>query len=504
MPPTSALSESTKPAHLGHVAGHSFPMGQLDWGQDLKKNLKNIPIVQVRGRIARVAGTLVEASMPPVRVGELCRLELGAGRVSLAEVVGFNESHALLAALEPLEGVASGGEVQALGCLHQIRVSDDLLGNILDGFGRPLADRGQNPATQDSTFKYRHTGYIGAMVDPTTNALDTQLLLDDSDLTLNRNVIASGEQAINRPPIDYPCWTGVRAIDGLLTLGIGQRVGLFAGPGCGKTTLMSAIARGVEADVIVFALVGERGRELREFLERELDDTLRQRTVVVCATSDCTAMERARAAFTATAIAEAFCEQGKRVVLMIDSLTRFARAQREIGLSAGEPPTRNGYPPSVFAALPRLIERAGNTPHGSITAIYTVLVEGESMTDPIADEARSLLDGHIVLSRKLAERAHFPAIDILGSLSRVMSHVTEEPHMLLARKMRTLMARHADVELLIRLNEYQVGNEPFTDFAVNNKLAFDSFLQQSKHEQDNPAQTRRQLSQLLQECPEDG
>ena len=272
--------------------------------------------------------------------------------------------------------------------------------------------------------------------------------------------------------------TGVRAIDGLLTMGLGQRIGIFAGPGCGKTTLMAAVARGCASDAIVFALVGERGRELNEFLEHELDDELVRKSVIVCATSDRTSMERSRAAFTATAIAEAFRERGGKVLLLVDSLTRFARAQREIGLAAGEPPARGGYTPSVYTMLPRLIERAGNTAAGSLTALYTVLVDGENASDPIGDEAKSLLDGHIVLSRKLAELGHYPAIDVLASISRVMGNVTQEGHRRDAAHFRAMLARYQQLELLIRLGEYQSGTDPEADRAVALNPAQLAFLRQ--------------------------
>jgi type III secretion protein N (ATPase) len=261
-------------------------------------------------------------------------------------------------------------------------------------------------------------------------------------------------------------------------MGEGQRIGVFAGPGCGKTTLMAAIARGCNADAIVFGLVGERGRELNEFLQHELDETLVAKTVVVVATSDRTSMERARAPFTATAIAEALRARGKKVLLLVDSLTRFARAQREIGLAAGEPPARGGFTPSVYTMLPRLIERAGSTPEGSITAMYTVLVDGENPSDPIGDEAKSLLDGHIVLTRKLAEQGHYPAIDVLASISRVMSNVVTSEHRKAALSFRELLARYQEIELLIRLGEYKTGSDPIADRAVSMRQEQLNFLRQ--------------------------
>jgi type III secretion protein N (ATPase) len=285
----------------------------------------------------------------------------------------------------------------------------------------------------------------------------------------------------------------VKAIDGLLTLGEGQRIGIFAGPGCGKTTLMAAIARGCAADAIVFGLVGERGRELNEFLQHELDASLVAKTIVVVATSDRTSMERARAPFTATAIAEALRDRGLKVLLLVDSLTRFARAQREIGLAAGEPPARGGFTPSVYTMLPRLIERAGGTPKGSITAMYTVLVDGENPSDPIGDEAKSLLDGHIVLTRKLAEQGHYPAIDVLASISRVMSNVVTSEHRRAASSFRELLARYQELELLIRLGEYKPGGDPVADRAVSMRQEQLGFLRQDARKSEEFKKSVRQL-----------
>lgn len=398
------------------------------------------------GKVAQVLGTLIEAHMPPVQIGELCSLRNpdAPGRDMLAEVVGFTDQAAILSALSPLEGVSTRTVIEPLRRAHSVEVGDHLFGCVLDGFGRWLF---RAPAAHANVGTWR----------------------------ASTPVMRDAPKATDRPRIATPLATGVRAIDGLLTMGVGQRIGVFAGPGCGKTTLMAAIARGCEADAIVFGLVGERGRELNEFLQHELDDELIRKTVVVCATSDRTSMERSRAAFTATAIAEGFRDRGKNVLLLVDSLTRFARAQREIGLAAGEPPARGGYTPSVYTMLPRLIERAGGTPTGSITAMYTVLVDGESTSDPIGDEAKSLLDGHILLTRKLAEQGHYPAIDVLGSISRVMSNVTDAEHRKAASHFRTLMARYQEMELLIRLGEYKPGSDPVADRAVQlrpDQLAF--------------------------------
>lgn len=401
------------------------------------------------GKVSQVLGTLIEAQLPPVEIGEMCELtnESRPDQVMLAEVVGFTGTAAILSALSPLEGVSNRTMIKPLRRAHSVEAGDHLLGCVLDGFGRPHF-RAPSAEGREGTWS--------AMVP----------------------VIRDAPAATSRPRITEPMPTGVRAIDGLLTMGRGQRIGVFAGPGCGKTTLMSAIARGCPADVIVFGLIGERGRELNEFLEHELDETLVRKSIVVCATSDRTSMERARAAFTATAIAEAFRERGSNVLLLIDSLTRFARAQREIGLAAGEPPARGGFTPSVYTMLPRLIERAGVTPQGSITAMYTVLVDGEQAGDPIGDEAKSLLDGHIVLTRKLAEQGHYPAIDVLPSISRVMGNIVQSEHRRAASRFRELLARYQEMELLIRLGEYKTGADPVADRAVELRQEQLRFLRQ--------------------------
>jgi ATP synthase in type III secretion protein N len=401
------------------------------------------------GKVSQVLGTLIEAHMPPVQIGELCHLldPANAGKPMLAEVVGFTDKSAILSALSPLEGVSNRTVIEPLRRAHTVEAGDHLLGSVLDGFGRPLF---RVPAAAHNIGTWRETV----------------------------PVIRDAPAATSRPRISDAQPTGVRAIDGLLTMGVGQRIGVFAGPGCGKTTLMAAIARGCDADAIIFGLIGERGRELNEFLQHELDEELVKKTIIVVATSDRTSMERARAGFTATAIAEAFRARGKKVLLLIDSLTRFARAQREIGLAAGEPPARGGFTPSVYTMLPRLIERAGRTPEGSITAMYTVLVDGENASDPIGDEAKSLLDGHIVLTKKLAEQGHYPAIDVLASISRTMGNVTSSEHRRAANRFRELLARYQEMELLIRLGEYKAGTDSVADRAVELRQEQLDFLRQ--------------------------
>ncbi|MGE7955647.1 FliI/YscN family ATPase [Pseudomonas sp. NPDC089530] len=434
------------------------------WRQQHQQRLAHCALVSIRGRIVGVSGILLHSRMPRARIGDLCQIRRADGSEVMAEIVGFDRQHTLLAALGPLDGIAIGAPVTPLFQPHGLLVDERLLGCVLDGFGRALG--GEGPEA------FAPAGTLGALP-----------------------VIRDAPAATERPRIEAPLATGLRAIDGLLTLGEGQRVGVFAGAGCGKTTLLAELARNTPCQAIVFGLIGERGRELREFLDHELDEELRSRTVLVCATSDRSSMERARAAFTATAIAEGFRQQGKSTLLIIDSLTRFARAQREIGLASGEPAGRGGLPPSVYSLLPRLVERAGRTRDGAITALYSVLIEQDSMNDPVADEVRSLLDGHIVLSRRLAERGHYPAVDVLASLSRTMGNVvgTEQQHG--ATQLRRLMAAYQQVEMLLKLGEYQPGNDPLTDCAVDSRARIEAFLQQALRD---PASLDETLDHLLQ------
>ncbi|NHZ32685.1 FliI/YscN family ATPase [Massilia rubra] len=424
------------------------------------------PGLQRFGRVAQVLGTLIEAHMPPARIGELCHLHSPGAQPMLAEVIGFSEQATLLSGLSPLEGVSRSTLIEPLGGVHTVDSGEHLFGSVLDGFGRVLFRSPHAPPLRPGAWRETVP------------------------------VVREAPAAVDRPRIATALPTGVRAIDGLLTLGRGQRVGVFAGPGCGKTTLMAAVARGCQADAIVFGLIGERGRELNEFLDHELDPELVAKTIIVCATSDRTSMERSRAAFTATAIAEGFRARGKQVLLLVDSLTRFARAQREIGLAAGEPPARGGFTPSVYTMLPRLVERAGATAEGAITAMYTVLVDGESASDPIGDEAKSLLDGHILLSKKLAEQGHYPAIDILASISRTMGNVTDGAHRKAALRFRALQSRYQEMELLIRLGEYRSGGDPLADQAVALRQAQTDFLRQDTSGQTPFAQTLERLAAL--------
>jgi type III secretion protein N (ATPase) len=431
------------------------------------RQLPQRPGFHSHGKVSQVLGTLIEAHMPPVKIGELCHLHDPArpDKPMLAEVVGFTDQAAILSALSPLEGVSNNTIIEPLRRAHSVEAGDHLLGCVLDGFGRMMF---RAPEAKDNVETWRETV----------------------------PVIRDAPAATSRPRISTALPSGVRAIDGMITMGVGQRIGVFAGPGCGKTTLMAAVARGCKAEAIIFGLIGERGRELNEFLQHELDEELVKKTIIVVATSDRTSMERARAAFTATAIAEAFRARGKSVLLLIDSLTRFARAQREIGLAAGEPPARGGFTPSVYTMLPRLVERAGSTPDGSITAMYTVLVDGENASDPIGDEAKSLLDGHILLSKKLAEQGHYPAIDVLASISRIMGNVTTREHRKAASRFRELQARYQEMELLIRLGEYKSGTDPVADRAVELRADQLAFLRQDTSSSADFAETLKKLEAL--------
>lgn len=436
-----------------------------NWYTQCLTRIKHEDIVRIHGRVQSVNGMLVHTRLPNAKIGDLCQIERSEKSPLLAEIIGFNRNDALLSVLGGVEGVSLWNQVEPLGYPHSVYVHDDLLGQVLDGFGRPLGmDNG------------------GAFVDGAAESAS--------------KVISNAEAPSKRPAICQPLETGVRALDGLVTLGKGQRIALFAGPGCGKTTLICEIARNADCDVIVFGMVGERGRELRQFIDHELDEELRQRAVIVCSTSDCSSMERSRAAFTATAIAESYRQRGLHVLLLIDSLTRYVRAQREIGLAAGEPMGRGGLPPSVYGMLPRLLERAGLSEKGAITAIYTVLIEQDSMNDPVADEVRSLVDGHVVLSRKLAERGHYPAIDILSSLSRIQNSITNSEHRRAATEFRRLMSAYNDVEIMLRLGEYQPGTDATVDRAVAGREAMQNFLRQELREPVSASETLKFLQEL--------
>ncbi|MGE4428155.1 MAG: FliI/YscN family ATPase [Solirubrobacteraceae bacterium] len=407
--------------------------------------MRDADLGRQNGLVADVIGLVVEATGLKAEVGELCHIHSARRRDGHdpvpAEVVGFRSGRTLLMPLGELAGVGPGTTVTATGHPFRVVAGDAVLGRVLDGLGSPL-DGIARP--------------IGAL----------------------RSTVAAPPDPLSRPRITERVGLGVRALDALVPCGRGQRLGIFAGSGVGKSSLMGMIARSTTADINVIALVGERGREVREFVERDLGDAL-ERSVVVCATSDQPALVRIRAAFTATAIAEHFRDQGKDVVLMMDSVTRFAMAQREVGLAIGEPPATRGYTPSVFAQLPRLLERTGTAPTGSITGLYTVLVDGDDMNEPVADAVRSILDGHVVLTRELAHRNHYPAIDVLQSVSRLTGEITGADERAAAARVRGLMADFQAREDLIAIGAYQPGSDPRTDAAIAMRDPIETFLRQA-------------------------
>jgi len=396
------------------------------------------------GRVTKVVGLTIESVGPDAKLNDLCRIFVGGDRSQavMAQVVGFRDKHLLLTPFDSVDGIGIGAVVENTKAPLSIPVGDELLGHTLDGIGRPT---------------------------------------DAEDLYLPQHypVDATPPEPMNREIISQVLPLGVKAVDGLITVGKGQRIGIFAGSGVGKSTLMGMFARNTKADINVIALIGERGREVREFIERDLGSEGMKRSVVVVATSDKPASIRKCAAKTATAIAEYFRDQGKDVLLMMDSLTRFSMAQREIGLAAGEPPVTRGYPPSVYSEMPKLLERAGNSDKGSITGLYTVLVDGDDFNEPITDTARGILDGHIVLSRKLAQKNHYPAIDVLASISRVMSSIATKEHKTMAGKLKNVMATYQEAEDLINIGAYKAGSNNNIDYAIEKIDQVNAFLCQS-------------------------
>ena len=432
----------------------------LDIAGDLEQVFGRVVPLAMRGRVSKAVGMLIEATGIQVHVGELCELVTPGEAPLLAEVVGFRQHTAILTPLGATSGLSALTEVVPTGHGHACPVGPALLGRVVDALGRPLDGRGP--------------------------------LGPHASAPVHRDPVAP----LARRPIDRPLPTGIRAIDGLLTLGIGQRIGVFAPPGVGKSTLLGMLARGSTADVNVVVLVGERGREVQEFIAGNLGAEGLRKTVVVVSTSDRPPMERIKSAYVGTTIAEHFRDEGAKVLLLVDSLTRFARAQREIGLASGEPPTRRSYPPSIFSMLPQLLERAGQGAQGSMTAVYAVLTEGDEENDPIAEEVRSILDGHVVLSRKLAAASQFPAIDVPASVSRVMAQVATPAHRALAARWRALMARYQELELLIQIGEYREGGDPLADQAVRLRDAMQRFLAQPPGEHTPFAQTLAELERI--------
>lgn len=431
--------------------------------ENLRNAVANTKLVQISGRVTQVVGLVIESNGPNSRIGDVCIIASEDGPPVKAEVVGFKGDRILLMPLGEMSGVRAGCLVEATGSCMTVPYGMSLLGRVLDGLGEPI----------DGLGPLRPEGYCPVINQP-PNAMD-------------------------RPLIQNPMPTGVRAIDGILTIGEGQRMGIFAGSGVGKSTLLGMIARNCQADVNVIALVGERGREVQEFIKNDLGPEGLARSVVICATSEQPALVRIKAALAATAIAEGFRDQGKRVLLMMDSVTRFAMAQREVGLAIGEPPSTKGYTPSVFALLPRLMERTGTSKKGSITALYTVLVEGDDTNEPISDAARSILDGHIVLSRRLTSRGHYPPIDVLESLSRVMPMVASDDQIQEAREVRELMAAYDDIEDLVSIGAYKPGSKPIADRALALHDKLNKFLRQNKAEGTSFESTTTTLKEILRE-----
>ena len=426
----------------------------------LHNAIDDLQLVRHYGKVVQVVGLLIESTGPPVAVGDICKVCPGEDRASyLTEVVGFREERVLSMPLGEMQGISPGSDIIACGEPFSIIVSAEMLGRIFDGLGAPYD--GKKPIVHGE----------------------------------RKSVYQFPPHPLERRRINEPLSTGIRAIDGLLTLGKGQRVGIFSGSGVGKSTLLGMIARNTNADVNVISLVGERGREVRDFIEKELGEEGLQRSVLVVATSDQPALVRVKAALVATTIAEFFRDQGLDVMLMMDSLTRVATALREIGLAIGEPPTTRGYTPSVFAFFPRLLERAGTAARGSITGLYTVLVEGDDMNEPIADTTRGILDGHIVLSRRLAAAGHYPAIDVLESVSRVMSDVTTPDHQQASNQLLDTLATYKEAEDLINIGAYVKGSNPKIDQSIKKIEAINAFLRQGIDEKsDLPSCVARLLN----------
>ncbi|MDD2709695.1 MAG: FliI/YscN family ATPase [Verrucomicrobiae bacterium] len=405
--------------------------------------VETTPLHENKGSVTRVVGLVIESHGPTISLGEVCKIHSReTGRVSTAEVVGFQDKRVLLMPLEGIEGIHPGSEVLASGDPLQLPVGDILKGRVLDALGRPIDNKGPIHAQEFAPLRHEPP------------------------------------HALNRRRIERPFCTGIRAIDAMITCGEGQRVGIFAGSGVGKSTLLGMIARNARCDVNVIGLIGERGREVREFIEKDLGAEGMARSVVVVATSEQPALLRVKGALASTSIAEHFRSKGKSVLLMLDSLTRIAMAQREIGLSVGEPPATRGYPPSVFGLLPQITERAGMDDRGAITAFYSVLVEADDFNDPISDAARSILDGHIQLSRELASSNHFPAIDVLESISRLMSDVAAPSHKQLAGQIRDSMAIYRRNRDLVQVGAYTAGTNPALDQAIQIQEPVSRFLRQ--------------------------
>jgi len=409
--------------------------------------LNTLNLIKYSGRVSKIIGLTIESKGPAVNLGEVCEIFSVKNNSSImAEVVGFKDEIVLLMPLGEMGGIGPGSKVVATGHYLQVGVGDNILGRVLDGLGNPIDGKG-------------------------------------SLLYSNRySVFNTPPNPLLRKKIREVLPLGIKAIDGMLTCGKGQRIGIFAGSGVGKSTLMGMMARNTSADVNVIALIGERGREVREFIETDLGEEGLRRSIVIVATSDKPALVRIKGALLATAIAEYFRDMGKDVLLMMDSLTRFSMAQREVGLAIGEPPVSKGYTPSVFAELPKLLERAGTSDNGSITGLYTVLVDGDDLNEPISDAVRGILDGHIVLSRRLADMGHYPAIDVMASVSRVMPMLIDEEHLMSTRSIKEMIVRYNEVEDLINIGAYKEGSNSKIDLAIEKREVINEFLTQRVHE----------------------
>ena len=426
------------------------------------EHLMHEPFYQKLGKVSKIVGLTIESIGPDAKHNDLCKIySPDKSQTMFAEVVGFKDSRVLLMPFENVDGIGPGCIVENTEKPLEVKVGNGILGHTLDGLGNPMEG-------------------------------------DIVDLTDTYPVEAAPPDPMKRVIINQVLPLGVKAVDGLLTVGKGQRIGIFAGSGVGKSTLLGMFARNTKADINVIALIGERGREVREFIERDMGEEGMKRSVVVVATSDKPALIRNKAAKTATAIAEYFRDQGKDVLLMMDSLTRFSMAQREIGLASGEPPVTRGYPPSVYSEMPKLLERAGTAGQGSITGLYTVLVDGDDFNEPITDTARSILDGHIMLSRKLGHKNHYPAIDILQSISRVMSQIATKEHKQLAGKLKTVMATYNEAEDLINIGAYKAGSNKNIDFAISKIDKVNDFLTQGVDEKYDFEEEMQLLQEIFQ------
>jgi len=434
----------------------------MDQYDKLIGQLDDVDLTTVHGRITEIVGMLIKAVVPQVKMGEVCMIKR-EGEPLITQVVGFTKDEVYLSPLGEMHGIGPSSEVIPMRLPLHIKVGPNLLGRVLDGMGNPLDVEEKGPLVLEQTY---------SVINPPPDPLKRQL-------------------------IEEPLAVGVRAIDGTLTVGRGQRMGIFAAAGGGKSTLLGMIARNAVADINVIALIGERGREVREFIKNDLGEDGLARSVVIVSTSDQAAQLRLNAAYVGTAIAEYFRDLGNNVILMMDSVTRFARALREIGLAAGEPPARAGFTPSVFATLPRLLERSGNSDKGSITGFYTILVAGDDLNEPVSDETRSILDGHIILSMELARQYHYPAIDVLASVSRIINSITTEEHLKLIGKVREVLANYKKNELLIRIGEYKPGSDKQADFAIKYIDKVNRFLRQKVDEKCSFQETIEQLRALF-------